>query len=165
MNLTAFHLKVSPSLVVIREQTAFLTFLRNGQVTDTVRIGAPCEVFEIGIRQELLLTVIIGNEILTDEDVLLMNCITFAQSLDNRAHQVGVVVVTVNVSRIFLHGIGYFQDGRVFTCLGVNNADTIVILDGEVDVLKNFLTLTACSKDGYGDCHSYKDCKEYEYYV
>ena len=94
-----------------------------------------------------------------------MDGITFTQSLNDCTHQCREIIVAVYVRRVFLHRVRYFQDSRVFACLCVHNTNTFIVFHGKVYILKDFLAFTARAKNRYRDCHTCKNCKEYEYYV
>ena len=99
-------------------------------------------------------------ELLSGKDVLLVQGITFTQSLCDGCKQVGELIIAVYIGRIFLHRILHSQNGRIFSSLGIEHTDTIRVFHGEVDVLKDFLPLATSAKGidryGHADTCSYE---------
>ena len=85
-------------------------------------------------------------ELLTHEDILLMNGIAFTEGLGKCGDKMIELIVAVYVCRILLHRVLHLQDGRIFASLGVEHANAIHILNREVDVLKDFLAFSSGSK-------------------
>ena len=99
-------------------------------------------------------------ELLSSKDVLLVQGIAFTQSLCDGSKQVGELVIAVYIGRILLHWILHSQNGRIFSCLGIEHTDIVSVFHGEVDVLKDFLPLGTSAKgiDRYG--HANAGCHE-----
>ena len=112
-----------------------------------------------------MIVVCVVMEFLPYENILLMNCVTFTESLGKRCQQMGKLIVAVDIGRIFLHRILYLQYSGILTCLGVEYAYTIYILNREIDVLEYLLALTACTKGIYRDCHACEYSHKCQYYV
>ena len=85
-------------------------------------------------------------ELLAHEDILLMNGIAFAEGLGKCGDKMIELIVAVNVGGILLYWVLHLQYGRIFASLGIEHANAIHILNREVDVLKDFLALSSCSK-------------------
>ena len=106
----------------------------------------------------VLVTLIL--ELLSGKDVLLVQGIAFTQSLCDGSKQIGELIIAVYIGRILLHWILHSQDGRIFSCLGIEHTDTVSVFHGEVDVLKDFLPLATSAKGidryGHADTCSYE---------
>ena len=72
----------------------------------------------------------------------------------------GELIVAVNIGRKLLDGIRQSQYRRIFACLCVQHTYTIVILDGEVDVLEYLFALSSCAKSIDGNSHANENCNE-----
>ena len=150
--LADFHKEVTPFLVVEREKTAFLSLLRDGQVTKAVRVLAATEITEVRRREKFSFAVRFIRKAFPDENILFVNGVPFAQCLRKGSEQVRELVVTVDVRRILLHRILYFQYGGIFAGLGVQYAHTVRLFRRKIDILKDSLALAACAEriDRYG---------------
>ena len=99
-------------------------------------------------------------ELFSGKDVLLVQGIAFTQSLCDGCKQIGELIIAIYIGRILLHRILHSQNGRIFSCLGIEHTDTVRVFHGEVDVLKYFLPLATSTKgiDRYG--HANAGCHE-----
>lgn len=154
MHLAYLHEEVAPLLAVEREQAALPGFLRDGQVAYAVRVPPAFEIPEIGRGQELVRVARPVLELLADEHVLLVYRIAFAQRLRHGREQARELVVAVDVGGMFLHGILHPQDGGVFSGLGVQHADAVHVLHGEIDVLEDALALSSRAEGIDRDGHA-----------
>ena len=162
MYLTNFYEEIAPLLAVVGEQPAFFRFLRDGQVTHAVRVVASLEIAEIGRREELLLLARLVFELLPHEDVLLVQGVPFAERLGQCCEQLRVLIVAVDVGRIFLHGVLDFQDGGIFAGLGVQHACAVGLFHGKIDVPEDPLAFAARAEriDRYGHAGTQGDEKK-----
>jgi len=160
LHLSDFYQEISPLFVVEGHQTALLVLLRNGQIGHTVRIFSSVEIAEVGFGKELVSLATLILELLSGKDVLLVQGIAFTQSLCDGSKQIGELIIAVYIGRILLHRILHFQNGRIFSSLGIEHTDTVRVFHGEVDVLKDFLPLATSTKgiDRYG--HANAGCHE-----
>ena len=163
-HLANLHKEVAPFLAVKREKAALPVFLRDDEIGLNVSIAAACEIAEVAFAQKLMVAVGLILELPFDKDILLVDGIAFSKGLGKGGQQIGELIIVVNVGRVFLDGVLHSQDGRVFSCLGIEHANTIHVLHREVDVLKYLLALTTCSESLDRDEHTQEDCcKSYEY--
>ncbi len=88
------------------------------------------------------------------ENILLMERIPLTECLGNGCEETGEFVVAVNISRELLYRILETKHCTIFASLGIEHTHVVHILHGEVDVLKDFLSLTTCSKGIDRDCHA-----------
>src|SRR5574344_1899456 len=102
MHLTDLDHEVTPFLIIIGKKTAFLVFLCDSHIGNAVRIFSTFEIMEIRLRKKLVLIATFILELLSGEDVLLVNGISFSQSRVNGSKQMGVFVVAVNIGSILL---------------------------------------------------------------
>ena len=63
------------------------------------------------------------------------------QGLGKGGEEVGELIVGLDVGGILLHRVLHLQNSGVFARLGIEHADAIHFLDGEVDVLEDALAL------------------------
>ena len=143
MHFADLDQKIAPLLVVEREQSALLRLLCDSQVTHAVRVVAPLEVTEVGRREELVFVARLVLELFPDEDVLFVQGISFAERLCEGGEKVRELIVAVNVCAVFLHGVLYFQDSRIFARLGIEHAHAVRLFHGKIDVLKDTLALAS----------------------
>ena len=111
MYLADFHEEVAPFPVVEGEQAAFLRFLRDSQVAETVRVGPSLEVAEVGFREKLPVALRFLLEAFPHEDVLFVDGISFTQRQSQGRKQVREVIEAVDVRRILLYRVLDLQDG------------------------------------------------------
>ena len=163
--LTDLHKEIAPFLAVKREKTTLFVLLCDNQIGLSIGIVATCEVTEVAFAQELVVVVGLIVELLSDEHILLVNGIAFAKCLGKGCQQIGKLIVVINVGRILLDGVLYLQDGRVFACLGIENANAIHILDREVDVLKYLLALTSSTESLDRGEHTQEDSRKCYKYI
>ena len=123
---------------------------------------AATEITEVRRREKFPSAVRFIRKAFPDENILLVDGVPFAQCLRKGGEQVRELVVTVDVCRIFLHRILYFQYGGVFAGLGVQYANTVRLFRRKIDILKDSLALAACAEriDRYGhaDAQCDKSC-------
>ena len=105
-------------------------------------------------------------EILSCQDVLLMDCIAFSQGRHERGHQVGERTILIDVRTIFFFRILHGKNCGELASLRVENSNTINVLDGEIDFLEDLGSLAACSKgiDRDGHAYTYGDKNYYGIY-
>ena len=99
-------------------------------------------------------------EMLAYKHILLVNGISFSESLGKGSHQMIELVIAVYVCRILLYRVLHLQNGRVLPGLRVKHTDTVNILYRKIDVLENLLALASCSKSGNRYCHANEDSHE-----
>ena len=157
MHLAYLHQEVTPFLVVERHQTALLVLLCDGEVADAVGKGSAVEIAEVTLAQELMISTVLFLECLPHKHVLLVQRIAFAQGLGKGGEEVGELIVGLDVRRILLYRILDLQHGGVFARLGIEHADAIHFLDGEVDVLEDALALPSRAECLDTDGHAHAD--------
>ena len=118
---------------------------------------------EVRCRKKLLIAFRFAGELLSHEDVLLVDGISFTQRQREGGEQVRELVVAVDVCRILLHRILYLQDSGVFARLGVQYAHALRVFNREVDVLEDALAFAARAEriDRHGHAHA-KGNEDYE---
>ena len=88
-----------------------------------------------------MISTVLFLECLPHKHVLLVQRIAFAQGLGKGGEEVGELIVGLDVGGILLHRVLHLQNSGVFARLGIEHADAIHFLDGEVDVLEDALAL------------------------
>lgn len=86
-----------------------------------------------------------------------MQRIAFAQGLGKGGEEVGELIVGLDVGGILLHRVLHLQNSGVFARLGIEHADAIHFLDGEVDVLEDALALPSRAECLDTDGHAHAD--------
>ncbi len=82
--------------------------------------------------------------------------VSLAESGGYGCEQMTEIVVGIHVSRVFLNRVLESQDCGILTCLGVDDAYAVTILDREIDILKDLLSLATGAEYTDGHCHSDK---------
>ena len=155
--LSYLHQEVAPFLVVERHQAALLVLLCDGEVADAVGKGSAVEIAEVTLAQELMISTVLFLECLPHKHVLLVQRIAFAQGLGKGGEEVGELIVGLDVGGILLHRVLHLQNSGVFARLGIEHADAIHFLDGEVDVLEDALALPSRAECLDTDGHAHAD--------
>ena len=148
-HLMDLHQEVTPLTAIVTQQRTLPGLLRDHQIGAGCRVLPPVEETEVGIREETARSTRcqgLAVKALPDEHVLLVQGIALTKRLYHSRHQVREVIVTIHISRIFLHGILHPQNGRILTGLGIENPYPIRILDAEIDILEGIGSLTARAK-------------------
>ena len=92
-----------------------------------------------------------------------MHGIALTKGLCQGGHQMGILVVAINVCTVLLAGVLEAQCGTVFAGLGVYDPNTVNFLNGVVYLLEDFGAFAACAKgiDGNGHTDEQGDKEEY----
>ena len=77
----------------------------------------------------------------------------------------GELIIAVGIGRILLYRIVHLQNGRIFACFCIEDTHTVGIFHGEIDILKDFLSLASCAECCNRYCHSNQQGDEKEYYI
>lgn len=92
-----------------------------------------------------------------------MECVSLSESGRDGGEQVAELIIRVNVGGVFLHRVLECEDGGILAGLGVDNADAVAVLHGEIYVLEHFFPLTPCAEYSYRDRHPDKyRCERYD---
>ena len=157
VHLAYLHQEVAPFLVVERHQAALLILLCDGEVADAVGKWSAVEIAEVALAQKLMISRTLFLERLPHKHILLVHGIAFAQGLGKGSEEVSKLIVGLDVGGILLHGVLHLQHGGVFARLGIEHADAIHFLDGEVDVLEDALALPSRAECLDTDGHAHAD--------
>lgn len=95
-----------------------------------------------------------------------MEGIAFTKSLQHCRQKADEGIIRRRVSRIFLNGILHLDDGRELSVLGIQHANPIDILNGEIYILEDICLLATGAKCLDTGKHSQeeKDNTNYDYY-
>ncbi len=104
-----------------------------------------------------MISTVLFLECLPHKHVLLVQRIAFAQGLGKGGEEVGELIVGLDVGGILLHRVLHLQNSGVFARLGIEHADAIHFLDGEVDVLEDALALPSRAECLDTDGHAHAD--------
>ena len=157
VHLAYLHQEIAPFLVVERHQAALLVLLCDGQVADAVSKRSAVEIAEVALAQKLMISRTLFLERLPHKHILLVHGIAFAQGLGKGSEEVSKLIVGLDVGGILLHGVLHLQHGGVFARLGIEHADAIHFLDGEVDVLEDAFALPSRAECLDTDGHAHAD--------
>ena len=152
-DLADLHHEVPPLAGVVGEELAALALLRDDEVGEGVGVLPAREIAEIAVGEELPGAPLRILEPPAAEDVLLVQGVSLAQGLGEGGHKGSELIVRVDVRGVLLHRVLHSEDGGVVAVLGVENADAIHFLDGEVDVLEDTAALAAGPEGEHRDGH------------
>ena len=131
-DLTDLHMELSPHLRVILDECTLDSLLRDNDISLNFRIRPTLEVPEIGLHEiSHILSSLMMVELLA-EDVLFLERITLAQSLDNIVQYIGKFHVLLCIRTVLLHRILYTYDDGTVTLIREENGIQqvpVVILD------------------------------------
>ena len=145
--------EVPPLAGVVGEELAALALLRDHEAGQGIGILPALEVAEITVGEELPGASLRMLEPPAAEYVLLVQGVSLTQGLGEGGHQGSELIVRVDVRGVLLHRVLHSEDGGVVAVLGVENADAIHFLDGEVDVLEDTAALAAGPEGEHRDGH------------
>ena len=114
-DLTDLHMELSPHLRVIFDEGTLGCLLRNNNIGLYLCVRTALEVSEIGLHQiGHVFRQLMVIELLA-EDILLLERIALAQSLDDIVQHIRKVHVLFRIGTVLLDGVLYLDDNRTVT--------------------------------------------------
>ena len=127
-HLADLHMEVQPHLRVVFDKGTLDSFLGDDQVCRYFRVGPSLIVPEITLREERHALCYLMVVVLLAENVLLLQGIPFAKSLDDVVQYVRIGKILVGIRTVLLDWVLHLNDNRTVTLVGKQHCVQVVPL-------------------------------------